>query len=71
MDKELRFFRGVINAFTWFIVGMTFMSRMYCINLGITSGPMYIGWSTVAVVLGGMTGIHLLMWLDPSFKERG
>ena len=70
MDKELRFFRGVINALTWLMVGMTFMARMYCINLGITSGPQYIGWDTVAVVLGGLAGIHLLMWIDPAFRER-
>jgi hypothetical protein len=69
MNKELRIVRSVINAVTWLLVGMTLMSRMYCINLGITSGPMFIGWSTVAVVLGGMAGIHLVMWLDPSFKE--
>jgi hypothetical protein len=30
--------RRVIDALTWFIIGMVFMSRMYCINLGITSG---------------------------------
>lgn len=67
MDK---FFIRVIHALTWFIVGMTFMSRFYCISLGITSGPQYIGWDTVAVVLGGLAGMHLLMWIDPVFKER-
>lgn len=70
MNKELRIVRSVINAVTWLLVGMTFMSRMYCINLGITSGPMYIGWDTVAVVLGGLAGIHAIMWFDPSFKEQ-
>lgn len=70
MNKELRFFRGVINAITWLIAGMALMSRMYCINLGITSGPMYIGWDTVAVVFGGLAGMHLLMLIDPAFKER-
>jgi len=70
MNKELRIARGVINAITWFLVGMTVMSRIYCINLGITSGPMFIGWSTVAVVLGSMAGLHIIMWFDPSFKEQ-
>jgi hypothetical protein len=70
MNKELRFLRGVTNALTWLIIGMTFMARMYCINLGITSGPQYISWSAVAVVLGGLLAIHTVMWLDPSFKEQ-
>ena len=70
MNKELRIVRGVINALTWLIVGMVFMSRLYCNNLGITSGPMYIGWDTVWFVLGGLAGIHLLMWFDPSFREQ-
>ena len=70
MNKELRIARGVINAITWFLVGMTVMSRIYCINLGITSGPMFIGWDTLAVVLGGLAGLHTIMWFDPSFKEQ-
>lgn len=70
MDKEIRFVNKVINALTWLIIGMTFMSRMYCINLGITSGPLFIGWSTVAVVFGGLAGVHLIRWFDPSFKEQ-
>lgn len=70
MNKELRIFRGVINALTWMIVGMTLMSRFYCISMDITSGFNYIGWDTVAIILGGLTAVHLLMWFDPSFKEQ-
>jgi len=70
MDKEIRFFRGVINALTWLIVGMTFMARMYCINLGITSGPMYIGWDTVTIVVCGLLALKAILWFDPSFKEQ-
>ena len=70
MNKELRIFRGVINALTWMLIGMTFMSRLYCSNLGITSGPHYIGWDTVAFIVGGLAAVHLLMWFDPSFKEQ-
>jgi hypothetical protein len=49
---------------------MTVMSRIYCINLGITSGPMFIGWDTLAVVLGGLAGLHTIIWFDPAFKEQ-
>ena len=70
MNKELRIFRGVINALTWMIFGMTFSSLLYCNKLGITSGPMYIGWDTALFVFGGVGGMHLLMWLDPSFREQ-
>jgi len=65
----IRGVRRVVDALTWFIVGMTFMSRMYCINLGITSGVNYIGWDTVAFVVGGLLAIHAMLWFDPSFKE--
>ena len=67
MDK---FITRSINALTWMIVGMLFMSRFYCHNLGITSGPMYIGWDTVAFVLGAVATLRLLMWVDPSFREQ-
>ena len=67
---ELRIVKGIVNALTWFIIGMTFMARMYCINLGITSGPSFIGWDTVAFVVGGILAIQALMWFDPSFKEQ-
>ena len=65
----VRYIKGFVNALSMFITGMVFMSRMYCINLGITSGPMYIGWDTVAVVLFGLIGIHVVVWFDPSFRE--
>ena len=67
MDK---LFTRAISALTWLLVGMVMMSRLYCNNLGITSGPMYIGWDTVAVVLGALAGIRLLMWIDPAFREQ-
>jgi hypothetical protein len=66
---EVRIVKGIVNALVMFITGMVFMSRIYCINLNITSGPMYIGWDTVAVTLGGLLMIKILMWFDPSFKE--
>ena len=65
----VRYIKGFVNALSMFITGMVLMSRMYCINLGITSGPMYIGWDTVAVVLFGLIGIHVVVWFDPSFRE--
>ena len=70
MKNEVRIFNKIINALTWLIVGMTFSSWLYCNKLGITSGSMYIGTDTVWFVLGGLAGIHLLMWFDPSFKEE-
>ena len=62
MDK---FFIRVLHAITWLIIGMVFMARFYCNSLNITSGPLYIGWDTVAVTLGGLAGMHLLLWIDP------
>jgi len=61
--------RRVIDALTWFIIGMVFMSRMYCINLGITSGNNYIGWDTVVFVVGGLLMVQILLWIDPAFKD--
>ncbi len=65
----VRHIKWFVNAMSMFITGMVVMSRMYCINLGIESGPMYIGWDTVAVVLFGLVAIHVIVWFDPSFKE--
>jgi hypothetical protein len=62
--------RRVIDALTWFIIGMVFMSRMYCINLGITSGVNYIGWDTVVFTVGGLLMVQILLWIDPSFKTK-
>ena len=61
--------RGVINALTWFIIGMVFMSRMYCINLGITSGNNYIGWDAVVFTVGGLLMVQIMLWFDPSFRD--
>jgi len=66
---EVRVVKAFIHAMVWMLVGMTLMARMYCINLGITSGPMYIGWDTVAVVFGGLLALRLMLWFDPSFKQ--
>jgi hypothetical protein len=66
---EVRLVKGFVNALAWFIIGMTFMSRMYCINLDITSGPMYIGWDTVTIVVCGLLALKAILWFDPSFKE--
>ena len=61
--------KGFVNALSMFIVGMAFMSRFYCIQLGITSGPMYVGWDTILFVVGGVGALNLLVWLDPSFRD--
>jgi hypothetical protein len=66
MDK---FILSVIDALLWFIVGMVFTARLYCAKYNIT-GADYIGWDTVAVVVGGIAGIRLLMWFDPSFRRN-
>ena len=62
--------KGFVNALSMFIVGMAFMSRFYCIELGITSGSMYIGWDTVLFVVAGLVAIQVLIHFDPSFKEE-
>ena len=62
--------KGFVNALSMFIVGMAFMSRFYCIQLGITSGSMYIGWDTVLFVVAGLAAIQVLIHFDPSFKEE-
>ena len=62
--------KNVINTLTGMIIGMLFMSMFYCQQLGITSGPMYIGWDTVAFTLAGLIAIHIIVWFDPSFKEE-
>jgi|MGYP003325987944 hypothetical protein len=61
--------KNVINTLTGMIIGMLFMSMFYCQQLGITSGPMYIGWDTAAFTLGGVIAMRLLVWLDPSFAD--
>jgi len=61
--------RRVVDALTWFIIGMVFMSRMYCIKLGITSGHDYIGWDTVLFVVGGLLMVQSMLWIDPAFRD--
>ncbi len=67
---QVRIIKGFVNALSMFIVGMAFMSRFYCIQLGITSGSMYIGWDTVLFVVAGLAAIQVLIHFDPSFKEE-
>ena len=67
---QVRIIKGFVNALSMFIIGMVSMSRIYCIALGIESGPMYIGWDTVAFTLAGLIAIHIIVWFDPSFKEE-
>ena len=67
---KTRTVRGIINAVTWMLVGMVLMARYHCISMGITSGFNYVGWDTVAYILGGLAAVHLLMWFDPTFKEQ-
>jgi hypothetical protein len=59
----------VIDALMWFIIGMTVMARLYCIKYNITSGVDYIGWDTVAIVLGGLVATRLVVAFDPSFRK--
>ena len=67
---QVRIIKGFVNALSMFIIGMVFMSRFYCIALGIESGPMYIGWDTVGFTLAGLLAIRVVVWFDPSFKEE-
>lgn len=59
----------VIDALMWFIIGMTVMARLYCIKYNITSGVDYIGWDTVAIVIGGLIATRLVVAFDPSFRK--
>ena len=67
---EVRFIKGFVNALSMFIFGAAIMGRWYCIELGITSGPMFIDWFSVGVVTAGLIGLHIIIWFDPSFKEE-
>jgi hypothetical protein len=64
-----RFITRVVDALMWFIIGMTFMARLYCSKYNITSGVDYIGWDTVAIVLGGLVAMRLVVAFDPSFRK--
>ena len=59
----------VIDAILWLIVGMAIMAALYSAKYGIT-GADYIGWDTVAVVIGGLACARFLVWLDPSFRAK-
>jgi hypothetical protein len=59
----------VIDALVWFIIGMAFMARMYCIKYNITSGGDYIGWDTFAIVCFGVIAARLMVSFDPSFRK--
>jgi len=65
---EARIVKWFVNAMTWLLIGMVLMARRYFINLGITSGAMYIGWDTVAFVIGGLFALQAIIKFDPSFK---
>ena len=66
---EVRIIKGFVNALSMFIIGAAFMGRWYCIELDITSGPMFIDWMSVAVCSLGLAAIQMVVWFDPSFKE--
>jgi len=69
IDMEVRLVKAFIHAMVWMLVGMLVMARLYCYNLGITSGPHYIGWDTTAIVVACMLLFKLLLMFDPSFKD--
>lgn len=66
---EVRFINNLVNAMIWFLLGMTTMAKIYCVQLNITEGAMYIGtWTFVCVGITAVM-IKLFMYFDPSFKE--
>ena len=67
---QVRIIKGFVNALSMFIFGAAIMGRWYCIELGITSGPMFIDWFSVGVTTFGLLAIHVIVWFDPSFKEE-
>jgi hypothetical protein len=44
-------------------------SKYYCAKEGITSGPMFLDWESVATVLVGLIGVQLLMKIDPTYRD--
>ena len=67
---EVKIMRGVINAFTWMVVGMVMMARFFCNHMAIdTNSPLFIGWDTVAFTALVLVLVQVLMAFDPSFKE--
>jgi hypothetical protein len=65
----IRLVRGFIQAMTWMLFGMLLMAHLYCYDLGITSGPMYVGWDTTAIVGVCLLMFQVLLCFDPSFKD--
>ena len=66
---EVRIVKAFIHAMVWMLVGMVVMAHIYCYNLGITSGPMFIDWMTLWVTGGALVMFELLLFFDPSFKD--
>ena len=69
IDMEVRIVRGFIHAITWMLIGMLLMARLYCYNLGITSGMHYVGWDTTAIVVACLLMFQVLIHFDPSFRD--
>ena len=67
---QVRIIKGFVNALSMFIVGASLMGRWYCVELGITSGPMFIDWTSVIVTTLGLVAIQAIVHFDPSFKEE-
>ena len=67
---QVRIIKGFVNALSMFIVGASLMGRWYCVELGITSGPMFIDWMSVIVTTLGLVAIQIIVRFDPSFKEE-
>ena len=66
---EVRLIKSVINLLTGFIIGMMVMAVFYCNALNITSGAMYIDGVTVTIVIVSLLVLHVIVHLDPSFKD--
>lgn len=63
------YIRGIVQAVSMVLFGMVIMARVYCEQLGITSGSMFVGWDTVAFTLGGVGALNILVLFDPSFRD--
>jgi hypothetical protein len=66
---EVRLIKSIINLLTGFIMGMMVMAVFYCNALNITSGAMYIDGVTVTIVIVSLLVLHVIVHLDPSFKD--
>lgn len=67
---QVRIIKGFVNALSMFMLGAALMGRWYCVHLGITSGPMFLDWTSIGVMTAGLIAIHIIVWFDPSFKEE-